>query len=47
MELDKENGNTLWQDAITKEMYEVGMAFKILEDGEPLQLIRLFTSKIL
>ena len=31
---DDENGNTLWQDAYAKEMYNVGVAFKILNDGE-------------
>ena len=33
-EIDKENGNTLWQDAIAKEMANVRVAFKILNDGE-------------
>ena len=33
LEIDKECGNTLWQDAITKEMANVKMAFKILPDG--------------
>ena len=32
--IDKENGNTLWQDAINKEMKNVQVAFKPLEDGE-------------
>lgn len=32
--IDKRNGNTLWQDAIRKEMNNVRVAFKILEDGE-------------
>ena len=32
--IDKENGNTLWQDAIKKEMKNVQVAFKTLEDGE-------------
>jgi hypothetical protein len=31
--LDKENGNTLWQDAVRKEMKNVRIAFKIL-NGE-------------
>lgn len=31
--IDKENQNTLWRDAITKEMTNVGIAFEILEDG--------------
>ena len=34
--IDRENGNTLWMDAIDKEMYEVDVAFKILEDEESL-----------
>ena len=33
MLLDKQNGNTLWQDAIAKEMKNVKPAFQILEDG--------------
>ena len=33
-ELDEQNGNTLWQDAEAKEMYQVSVAFKILEDDE-------------
>jgi len=33
-ELDEANGNTLWQDAIAKEMEKVRVAFKILEGGE-------------
>ena len=33
-EIDKENGNTLWQDAIAKEMAAVCVAFKILNDGQ-------------
>lgn len=32
-EIDRENGNTLWQDAIAKEMAAVRIAFKILNDG--------------
>jgi hypothetical protein len=32
-ELDAANGNTLWMDALKKEMYNVGIAFEILEDG--------------
>ena len=31
---DKENGDTLWMDALEKEMSNVRIAFKILEDGE-------------
>ena len=32
--IDKENGNTLWADALKKEIKNVGIAFKILENGE-------------
>jgi hypothetical protein len=34
LKLDKENGNTLWHDAIQKELKNVQVAFKFLEDGE-------------
>ena len=34
MELDKQNGNTFWQDSIAKEMKNVRVAFKILDDNE-------------
>ena len=33
LEIDKECGNTLWQDAIAKEMANVKVAFKVLPDG--------------
>ena len=33
--LDKKNGNTLWADAIAKELKNVRVAFKILPDGQP------------
>ena len=33
-ELDRKNGNTLWRDALKLEMYNVGVAFEILEDGK-------------
>ncbi len=33
LDLDRKNGNTLWLDAITKEMKEVCIAFNILPDG--------------
>ena len=33
LELDKKNGNTLWADAIAKEMKNVKIAFDILPDG--------------
>ncbi len=31
--LDRKNGNTLWADAIAKEMSKVRIAFNILPDG--------------
>jgi hypothetical protein len=31
--LDRKNGNTLWADAVAKEMREVRIAFNILPDG--------------
>jgi hypothetical protein len=31
--LDRKNGNTLWVDAIAKDMREVYIAFNILPDG--------------
>ena len=34
LEIDRRNNNTLWQEAIAKEMYNVSVAFKILEDHE-------------
>ena len=34
LEIDHENGNTLWQDAIAKEMEAVWVAFKVQNDGE-------------
>ena len=33
-EIDKKNGNKFWQNALKKEMANVGIAFKILEDYE-------------
>ena len=32
--IDRENGNEPWQKSIAKEMYEVGVAFRILGDRE-------------
>ena len=32
--MDLENGNTLWQDALDKEMYNISVAFEILENGK-------------
>ncbi len=34
-ELDKKNGNTLWANAIAKEMRDIRVTFKILPDGQP------------
>jgi hypothetical protein len=34
LKLDKKNGNTLWADAIAKEMKDVRVAFNILPDGQ-------------
>ena len=34
VKLDEKNGNTLWQDAVKKEMYNVSVAFQILDHGE-------------
>jgi hypothetical protein len=34
VKLDEENGNTLWQDAIRKEMNNVRIAFKVLNEEE-------------
>ena len=31
---DAENGNTLWQDAINKEMANSRIAFEVFEEGE-------------
>jgi hypothetical protein len=35
-ELDKINGNDFWRKSIKKEMTNVGIAFQILDDSEPL-----------
>jgi hypothetical protein len=34
-ELDRRNGNTLWRDALAKEMTNVGIAFEVLMEGKP------------
>ena len=34
-ELDRRNGNTMWGDALRKEMYNVGVAFEVLDEGKP------------
>ena len=33
-ELDKRNGNTMWMDALAKEMFNVGIAFEVLEEKQ-------------
>jgi hypothetical protein len=33
-QIDKQQGNTLWRDALQKEMHNVGIAFEILGDGQ-------------
>ena len=32
-EIDLRNGNTMWRDALKKEMYNVGVTFEILDEG--------------
>jgi hypothetical protein len=34
LELDRQNGNTLWQDAINKEFKNSNIAFQVREEGE-------------
>ena len=34
-QLDKENGNEFWEQAIRKEVSNVGIAFQLLEHDEP------------
>ena len=34
MEIDQKNGNTMWRDALALEMFNVGVAFEILEEGQ-------------
>ena len=36
--LDAKNGNTLWADAISKEMENVRVAFEALPDGKPVPI---------
>ena len=31
--IDSRNGNTMWRDVLKKEMYNVGVAFEILDEG--------------
>ena len=33
-ELDKRNGNTMWMDVLAKEMFNVGIAFEVLEEKQ-------------
>ena len=33
-ELDRKDGNNLWKEALEMEMYNIGVAFDILEDGK-------------
>ena len=33
-EIDKENGNTLWRDAIKRKMENMSVTFEVLEDGK-------------
>ena len=35
MEIDWRNGNTMWRDALALEMFNVGVAFEILEEDQP------------
>ena len=34
MEVDRKNGYTMWRDALALEMFNVGVAFEILEEGQ-------------
>ena len=34
--LDKENGSTLWDDTLTKEMNNVSIAFEVVEKDKPI-----------
>lgn len=33
-EIDRKNGNDFWRKALEKEMYNIGVAFEVLEDGK-------------
>ena len=35
MEIDQKNGNTMWRDVLALEMFNVGVAFEILEEVQP------------
>ena len=34
-ELDEKNGNSMWRDALSKEMHNIGIAFEIMSEGQP------------
>ena len=34
MEFDRKNGNTMWKDALALEMFNVGVVFEILKEGQ-------------
>ena len=34
MEIDRKNGNTMWKDALALEMFNVGVGFEILDEGQ-------------
>ena len=36
LEIDRKNRDTFWRDDLANEMYNVGVFFRILEDGESL-----------
>jgi diadenosine tetraphosphatase ApaH/serine/threonine PP2A family protein phosphatase len=38
LKLDEENGNSLWYDAIQKELKNIQVAFKFLEHGDPIPI---------
>ena len=35
MEIDRRNGNTMWRDVLATKMFNVGVAFEILEEDQP------------
>ena len=35
MEIDRRNGNSMWRDALALKMFNVGVAFEILEEDQP------------
>ena len=37
-ELDKSNGNSLWENAINKELDKVRVAFKLLDNNDPVPI---------